>query len=380
MLVLHDEATLRHKTVEILGAKFINALECPERIANILQAVKENGQHKVLTFDAAQQIADDGIITDSLLSKMISDSHDAAYLTHLRTIHKEWVVLGNIKEDESVIPECFPVSGLIGKGGNLSVPQDSFARPGYFSFDLSAGVCKDTWLSACASANLAVEAARSVVSSKGDEKRVEGQTNGTCKNVLALCRPPGHHCTTRLAGGYCYINNAVVAVHALRHFGVKSDMAILDLDFHHGNGTQDYFYGDVSVLYVSLHGDGEYPYYSGSTSEIGEGSGTGFNVNLPLPVCSSITTYLDTLKVAIERLETYAPEYLIVSLGFDTFHLDPLGSFDLHTEHYEEIASAIRQAEGLRNVSSVILLEGGYVLDDLGPNILSFLRGWDSSS
>lgn len=378
MRVLHDKATLKHKTVEILGAKFIDALECPQRVANILQAIKENGQHSIIAFDAAKQIGEDGTIADSLLSQMISDSHDAAYLTHLRTIHAEWVALGNIEAGESVIPECFPVMGISGTGDRPSTPRDSFARPGYYSFDLSTGICKDTWLAACASANLAVEAARCVVSGK-DKEPADSQPSRACKEVLALCRPPGHHCTTRLAGGYCYINNAVVAVHALRHFGAKTGVAILDLDFHHGNGTQAYFYGDASVLYVSLHGEGEYPYYSGSTSEIGQGSGAGFNVNLPLPARSSFVTYLDTLNVAIERLETYAPECLIVSLGFDTFHSDPLGSFDLQTEHYGEIAAAVRRSRGLREVPSILLLEGGYVLDDLGPNMLSFLKGWELS-
>jgi acetoin utilization deacetylase AcuC-like enzyme len=154
----------------------------------------------------------------------------------------------------------------------------------------------------------------------------------------------------------------------------------LDLDFHHGNGTQDVFYHDPSVLYVSIHGRDEYPYYTGFESETGAGAGKDYNLNLPLPAGSSISQYLEKLRIAVERLVEFEPEYLIVSLGFDTFHLDPLGGFKIDVEDYNGIAREIKEEERLKGVPSMILLEGGYVVGKLGECMVSFLRGWDGET
>lgn len=387
MLVLYDEATRLHQTVELLGARFEKALECPERIEVIMDALKSDGHHTIRTLDvtAGDLAMSDTILSDSsLLSRLLSESHDGGYLDYLRTAHNDWVSNGLITEDENVFPECFLVPGLAKPGTDRGPPKDRFARPGYYAFDMSAGISKHTWTSAYASANLAVVAARLAIV---PEKEAEVPH----RNIMALCRPPGHHCTTKLAGGYCYINNAVVAVQSLRHYsslqstqstasghrGLK--LAILDLDFHHGNGTQTYFYDDPSVLYVSIHGKDEYPYYSGFEDEIGENNGKGYNLNLPLASNSSASEYLVKLKIAIQRLQEFKPQHLIVSLGFDTFHLDPIGRFNLDTGDYETIARTVRNAEGLTGVPSMILLEGGYVLENLGANLLSFLKGWESS-
>ena len=233
---------------------------------------------------------------------------------------------------------------------------------------MSTGISLGTWLAIEASANLAAEAARLIVD------------NNNLETVLALCRPPGHHCNTAKAGGYCYVNNAVIAVQATRQLWPRSEkpkIAILDLDFHHGNGTQDYFYSDPHVLYVSIHGRDEYPYYSGFEDETGKAEGEGFNVNLPLEAGASIERYLESVDSMVERTRAYVPDFLIVSLGFDTFMLDPIGKFSIDTGDYEKISRRIRGADGLREVPSVILLEGGYVVERLGQNIVSFLRGWE---
>lgn len=375
MLVLHDETALRHRTVEMFGSKLRDALECPQRIEAILKALENDSNHVVRLVNSTTNIS--GEASETLLQRLISESHDAGYIEHLRSVHSRWVAGGIIKEDESVLPECFHVSGL---SKHLGPPTDLFARPGYYAFDLSTGIGKDTWASALASANLAVEAARATI--------VPESPNTTPhRDVLALCRPPGHHCTTKLAGGYCYLNNAVITVQALRHyatlpghseFAQPLKIAIMDLDFHHGNGTQSYFYGDPCVLYVSIHGEHEYPYYTGYEDETGEGHGEGYNLNLPLAVMSSVDKYLEKLDVAIQKVQGFNPEFLIVSLGFDTFYLDPLGAFDLKTDDYQTIARKARGADGLNGIPSLVLLEGGYVLEDLGQNMLQFLKGWES--
>ncbi len=166
---------------------------------------------------------------------------------------------------------------------------------------------------------------------------------------------------------------------AVRRFAAAGSVkvAILDLDFHHGNGTQSAFYHDPTVLYVSIHGQGEYPYYTGSTDETGDGEGKGYNLNLPLPAKSSAARYLEMVDIATRKIGGFKPSCLIVSLGFDTFYLDPLGAFDLQTEDYETIARAVRGAAGVKGLPSLILLEGGYVVEKLGSNLLHFLKGWE---
>lgn len=366
MLILHDPVTLLHETVELLGAKLIPALESPLRIHAILNSL-DSTSHEVqhLNFSDCPEGQ------KAWLLQLLSETHDEGYLQHLRTAHETWRSAGHIGERDSILPECFQLPSPSAGARAFQPPKDVFARPGFYAFDMSTGICKDSWLAIEASANLAATAATAAESMAGSSSR---------KSIMALCRPPGHHCTTAKAGGYCYVNSAVVAVHALQKqliHGRKPRIATLDLDFHHGNGTQDYFYADPSVFYVSIHGKDEYPYYSGFEDEIGKGEGKGFNVNLPLEAGASIEQYLEKVDVMVERTRQYAPDFLVVSLGFDTFMLDPIGKFQIDTDDYERISTHVRSADGLKGVPSVILLEGGYVVDRIGRNLVSFLRGWE---
>jgi acetoin utilization deacetylase AcuC-like enzyme len=372
--VLHDSRTLLHETVELLGGKYISALESPDRIRALVKAL-DTSSDAFIELDAV-----DKSFEDPLLRHFLAESHDRGYLEHLRTVHGAWVSEALASQKDSILPECFPVQRMF-TGSSLHPrlgvpPKDIFARTGYYAFDMSTGICENTWTAVIASANLAVHGVR-MLSSKRE----------TSNTVMALCRPPGHHCNAKMAGGYCYINNAVVAVHAIRHlFGPnrsspseKPKVAIFDVDFHHGNGTQDYFYCDPSVLYVSIHGLHEYPYYSGFEDEIGDGQGEGFNLNLPLPAGSSIKQYLSKLDIAIRRMDQYAPDVLVVSLGFDTYNTDPLGSFKIETDDYVTIAQRIKHSSSLVNIPSLLLLEGGYVVENLGENLAAFLRGWEGT-
>jgi len=175
--------------------------------------------------------------------------------------------------------------------------------------------------------------------------------------VYALVRPPGHHATRNLCGGYCYFNNAAIAANYLIKRGTDR-IVILDLDFHHGNGTQEIFYNTDLVYYISIHGDPKifYPWISGKESEVGEGPGEGFNLNLPLPPHANWERYSEALSYAVREIRDYYPDVLIVSLGFDTHKEDPVGKFDLEDEDYARIAKQISKLK----LPTLVVQEGGY--------------------
>jgi acetoin utilization deacetylase AcuC-like enzyme len=179
-----------------------------------------------------------------------------------------------------------------------------------------------------------------------------------------------------MMGGYCYFNNAAIVAEELsRRTGGR--VAILDVDYHHGNGTQQIFYGRGDVLYVSLHGDPAraYPYFSGFEEETGAGEGAGSTLNLPLPVRCDDDTYLASLDRALEAIDAFGDAPLVVSLGIDTYRLDPICDLGLTTEGYTRIGA---QVAGLGR-PTVVLQEGGYFVPDLGANVLSWLRGLETA-
>jgi len=392
MLVLHDPATLKHSTIELIGSRLISALECPDRITAILAHLKDCPAHEVTTVALdpsilANHVPEHGSQgAQSSLCSLLQATHDQSYLDHLRTAHAAWVAADIISPSDSILPECFAFPLPHAPFPPPLPPRDIFAQSGYYAFDLSTGIAEGTWESILASANLAVEGVRILTAS----------TNAATETVFALCRPPGHHCDTHRAGGYCYVNNAVVAV-AAYHFlhasaGAEPRVSILDLDFHHGNGTQAAFWADPNVQYISIHGRDEYPYYTGSEDEVGDEAkhavtnpetGGRCNVNLPLDSGSTAAAYLAQLDAAASALQTFSPELLVLSLGFDTFRLDPLGKFDIDVADYAVIAAKVKAAVDrvkTRNAGRfrvLILLEGGYVIDKLGENVASFLSGWE---
>ena len=431
MLILHDPATLAHKTVELLRAKIIPALESPERISAILAALQASAdahEIRIVNFEP------DSPANEELL-QVLSSTHDGGYLDHLSRAHSAWVKEGLIEPHESILPECFPFPNSAGvRNGDANAPptppNDIFARVGFYAFDMSTGISASTYTSALASAHLAFDGVRTLFDAS--ERSQPNASSAGPATVLALCRPPGHHCDTRRAGGYCYLNNAVIAVATYRllyqqrfhhptclstgpqplHPSISGDgndadnistshrpsshhsphIAILDLDFHHGNGSQEAFYADPDVLYISIHGLDEYPYYTGTAAETGTGPGVGTTLNLPLRTSSSVAQYEAALDVGLDALVAFRPQFVVLSLGFDTFHLDPLGSFKIDTEDYATIARRVGErlkmmeemgGEGGDSVREplrcLILLEGGYVIEKLGPNLLSFLRGWEGA-
>jgi len=198
--------------------------------------------------------------------------------------------------------------------------------------------------------------------------------------AFALTRPPGHHAGSALSGGYCYLNNAAIAARYLQH-STKTDsqgvvkIAIMDIDYHHGNGTQEIFYSDSSVLYTSIHARDDYPYYTGSEAEIGYGSGEGYNFNLPLPKGTTDEEYCSALEAVTGIIKKVDPYYLVVSLGVDTYSDDPISDFKLTTTCYTQIGRMI----GALHKPTLFLMEGGYHLDTIGNNVYSILQAFLSS-
>jgi acetoin utilization deacetylase AcuC-like enzyme len=219
-----------------------------------------------------------------------------------------------------------------------------------------------TWEAACAAANVALTGAAQI--EKG------------ARAAFALCRPPGHHAARDLYGGYCFLNNAAVAAQHLRDRGAER-VAILDVDFHHGNGTQDIFYERSDVLFVSLHADPSdaFPYFSGYSDETGNGAGAGFNVNLPMPAGTEFGAWAEALRAALSRVENFRADALVVSLGVDTFAGDPISSFRLQSPDF----SAYGRMIGKSGIPTLFVLEGGYAVGEIGINVVNVLMGFEQA-
>jgi len=239
---------------------------------------------------------------------------------------------------------------------NLLRPSEQ-VFPSYFIRDTYAPITHGTYEAARDAVNCALTGAQLLL----NEERL----------VYGLCRPPGHHAEYFAIGGYCYFNNAAAAAEYLSHHGA---VAILDIDFHHGNGTQNIFYTRDDVFYVSLHADPnkKYPYVAGFAEETGIEKGRGYNRNYPLPLTTSETMYRKTLVKAIQTIRDFDPSFLIVSGGFDTYIKDPIGGLNLTVPFYEIIGKDINSL----HLPTLIIQEGGYFVKDLREIACSFLKGF----
>jgi acetoin utilization deacetylase AcuC-like enzyme len=233
------------------------------------------------------------------------------------------------------------------------------ASLGRYAMDACTPIAQGTWTAAYWNAQTALSALQAVLD--GDA------------SAFALCRPPGHHCGADYMGGYCYLNTAAIAAEAAIAAG-RSKVAILDVDYHHGNGTQDIFYERGDVLFASIHADPatDYPFYWGHADESGEGDGEGANLNLPLPRGTKLPEFTRALDIALERVAAFAPDLLICSYGADTYVGDPISHFEIDTEDYPEIARRIASLA----LPTLIVMEGGYAVDRLGENVAAFLSGF----
>ena len=277
--------------------------------------------------------------------------HRDNYLEFLQTAHPRWVAAGRNGDAHGY---AWPVVGR----RPLKLNRID-ADLGQFSFDASSPIAAGTWSSAYWAAQSALAATEAVL--------------GGDRSAFALCRPPGHHCGADYLGGYCFINNVAVAAEAAIAAGRKR-IAILDVDYHHGNGMQDIFYDRGDVLFVSIHADPatDYPFFWGHSDERGEGAGEGATLNLPLPRGTDLASYMAALETGLAAIRAFGADMLCVSFGADTFAGDPISQFALQTADYTPIARSMAALD----LPTVIVMEGGYAVDALGANVAAFLAGF----
>lgn len=295
--------------------------------------------------------------------------YDGVRAPYAETAARAEAIIARLRQDSSyriTRPRHFPLAWrrrihhpryirfLRERSGQLG--EAEALNPSYFITDTYAPIVQHTYRVAGQAVDVALTAA---------DKLLQGENP-----VYALCRPPGHHAEHLSMGGYCYFNNAAIAAEYLSKHG---RVAVLDIDFHHGNGTQHSFYERSDVLYVSLHADPQvrYPYISGFEEEKGRGQGHGFTRNYPLRLGTTDAEYLGTLRNALRCIASFVPDYLIVSAGFDTYAHDPIGGFALTVPCYQAIGQAIA---GL-NIPTVAIQEGGYCVPALGDIAYAFLQG-----
>lgn len=275
--------------------------------------------------------------------------HTSAYLTFLETAHAEWSALPGASDE--IIPNIHPQ-----RFADV-YPDHIVGRAGWHMADTACPIGPHTFEAACASANSALSAAQLLLD--GDDA------------AYALCRPPGHHAFADMAGGFCFLNNSAIAAQHLRQ---KHDrVAVLDVDVHHGNGTQGIFYGRCDVLTVSIHADPHqfYPFHWGHASERGMGDGEGHNLNLPLPMLSGDVEFLHALDHAAQKIQTFGPGALVVALGLDASEDDPLKGLCVTTPGFRAIGKFI----AAMGYPTLYVQEGGYLSSVLGDNLASFLGG-----
>lgn len=314
--------------------------EQPER-ADRLQRSAASAGHTLVN-------ADTGIDHDTLATV-----HTSRYLDFLEHVHSRWLALED-RNPEEVVANVHPFPGE-----PCTYPDHLVGRVGFHLGDMAASIGPDTWRAARGAAQCALDAARHVQSGH--------------RLAYALCRPPGHHAYAERANGFCYLNNAAIAASELRHH--HSRVAILDIDVHHGNGTQGIFYDRDDVLTVSLHADPHFmtPFFTGHAHETGRDAGEGYNLNLPLTQGLETDGYLRQLTRACERIAAFAPGALVVSLGLDIYEHDPYQGVAVTTEGFARITRQISQL----GLPTVVVQEGGYLSDALGDNLVSALSGFE---
>ena len=274
--------------------------------------------------------------------------HDPDYLRFLETAWDEWQAAGG---GEEVIANAHPARA------HASYPTHVVGRAGWHMGDTACPLGRHTHTAARAAAGAALAAARHVASGGGP--------------AYALSRPPGHHASRDMAAGFCFLNNTAIAAADLAATGRR--VAVLDIDVHHGNGTQAIFYDCSDVLHVSLHADPAvfYPWFWGYAHERGTGRGEGWNRNLPLALGTDDAAFLDALEAALRDIDRVGPDVLVVALGLDTHEADPLAAFAVTTDGFARIGEAIARA----GRPTVVVQEGGYPSPYLGANLGRFLDG-----
>jgi acetoin utilization deacetylase AcuC-like enzyme len=340
--IYSDDHRLQDGKSELAGGQLVPCFEMPVRADLVLARVNEVGLGPVLS------PTEYGI-------DPIARVHTLPFIEFMRDIWAEWAAEGR---DFDALPMTWVTRTL----RSDRIPRAIDGRVSYFSFDAGSPITPGTYQAIRSSANVALTGASLLQSGESV--------------AFSLCRPPGHHAAADLYGGYCFFNNAAIAAQYLRDNGAAK-VGILDVDYHHGNGTQAIFYDRGDVPFVSLHGDPdvEYPYFLGYDDELGVGAGLGANLNFPLPFGTKWDTYSQALASGCDMLRTQKVDALVVSLGVDTFEHDPISQFKLNHDDYLRMGAMIAKL----NVPTLFVFEGGYAVEAIGVNAVNVLAGFEGA-
>jgi len=316
--------------------------ECPDRANNVAAAIRDSGLGEIVP---PRPFAETKYLR----------LHAPEYLAFLKTVWDEWVAAD--ERGANARPDTF-----VGAGMRYAETDSIVGKLGRYSFDATSPFVAGSWQAIRSSANVALTGAELI--KDGD------------KMAFAACRPPGHHATEDYCGGYCYLNNNSLAAQSLLDAGARR-VGILDVDYHHGNGTQSLFYRRNDVLTISLHADPrlEYPFFLGYADEPGEGKGHGFNINYPLPFGTTWESYRKALDDALGYLRRFSPDALVVALGLDTYAGDPTTHFGITSEDFTRMGETI----GSLRLPTLVVLEGGYSVEWIGRNTVNFLSGLEAA-
>jgi len=336
-----DDHKLHHGKCELIDGELKPCFEMPQRAYHVLEQVKQ------------KRIGDICVPKDFGINP-ITKVHTKEYVDFLASAWKRYIAEGNNPEHD-LLPFTWPARTL----RHILPKENLHAELGYYSFDGGAPITAGTWQASYSSAQVALSAVQTIIDGKN------------C--AFALCRPPGHHAAADLMGGYCFLNNIAIAAQSALDQDLNK-IAILDIDYHHGNGTQSIFYERSDVFFTSIHGDPsfEFPFFLGFSDETGINKGEDFNLNLPLTKGSDWSLYLEALNISCNRIIQYNPDILMVSLGVDTFENDPISLFKLKSDDYLKIGEKIAQI----NKPTLFVMEGGYAVKELGINAVNVLEGF----
>ncbi len=335
----HSEHAAQH---EFFRGEKVEAFEKPARADFVLDAIRDANFGEVIAPTP---------FPDSVVTRV----HTERYVNFIRGAHDEHLALGGTGD---AFPSVWSIRGM----RSDVEPKNFAARMGLYSFDSGTPLTPGAYAVARAGADCALTGAALLSSGEA--------------SAFVLTRPPGHHSGSDFFGGYCFLNNAAIAAQSLLDNGCKR-VAILDVDYHHGNGTQEIFYSRNDVFFASIHADPatDYPFFLGNADERGAGAGVGFNLNLPLAQGASPDVWFSALDVATQRIEAFRPDVLIVSLGVDTYEGDPISHFKLRTrEDYPRIGAAVAKLR----LPTLFVLEGGYGVREIGANVIATLGGFSS--
>jgi acetoin utilization deacetylase AcuC-like enzyme len=339
LTIYSDDHALQDGRAELVDGKLVPCFEMPRRAFLIRDRVQEVGLGEIRA-------------PERFGRGPLERVHAPGFVDFLATAWDRWTATGR---DHDALPWMWPTRHL-----RQVRPDRIDAQMGFYSFDAGTPITAGTWRAATSSADVALTGAKLLA-------------DGAHPVVFALCRPPGHHAAADLYGGYCFLNNAAIAAQYLIDGGAEH-VAILDVDYHHGNGCQAIFYDRPDVLFLSLHGDPqqEYPFFLGWADERGAGAGEGFTVNYPLPWGTGFAAWAEALDDACRRIATYAPDVLLVSLGVDTYKDDPISKFKLESGDFLTYGARIARL----GLPTLFVMEGGYAIEQVGVNAVNVLQGF----